>query len=34
LGIASGCGLWQLGLIGAVLTVIVLNIFKKLERFH
>jgi putative Mg2+ transporter-C (MgtC) family protein len=34
LGIASGCGLWQLGLIAALLTVIVLNIFKKLEKFH
>ncbi|MBD2296155.1 MgtC/SapB family protein [Anabaena sphaerica FACHB-251] len=34
LGIASGCGLWQLGLIAAVLTVIVLNLFKKLEKFY
>ncbi len=34
LGIASGCGLWQLGLITAVLTVVVLNIFKKVEKFH
>ncbi|MBD2693853.1 MgtC/SapB family protein [Anabaena catenula] len=34
LGIASGCGLWQLGLIAAVLTVVVLNIFKKVEKFH
>ncbi|MBE9198270.1 MULTISPECIES: MgtC/SapB family protein [unclassified Nodularia (in: cyanobacteria)] len=31
LGMAAGCGLWQLGLIGAVLTFVVLNIFKKLE---
>jgi putative Mg2+ transporter-C (MgtC) family protein len=30
LGIASGCGLWQLGLIGAVLTLVVLNLFKKI----
>lgn len=32
LGIASGCGLWQLALVGAILTFAVLNIFKKLER--
>jgi putative Mg2+ transporter-C (MgtC) family protein len=32
LGIAAGCGLWQLGLIGAVLTFLVLNFFKKLEK--
>jgi putative Mg2+ transporter-C (MgtC) family protein len=32
LGIAAGCGLWQLGLIGAVLTFLVLNVFKKLEK--
>lgn len=31
LGIACGCGLWQLGLIGAILTVIILNVFKRLE---
>jgi putative Mg2+ transporter-C (MgtC) family protein len=31
LGIAAGVGLWRLGLIGAVLTFIVLNVFKKLE---
>ncbi|WP_231866919.1 MULTISPECIES: MgtC/SapB family protein [unclassified Anabaena] len=31
LGIAAGCGLWQLGLIGAVLTFIILNIFKRFE---
>jgi putative Mg2+ transporter-C (MgtC) family protein len=31
LGIAAGCGLWQLGLIGALLTFLVLNIFKKIE---
>ncbi|MBW4564212.1 MAG: MgtC/SapB family protein [Mojavia pulchra JT2-VF2] len=33
LGIAAGCGLWQLGLIGALLTFVVLNIFKKLEKW-
>lgn len=32
LGIAAGCGLWQLGLIGAGLTFVVLNVFKKLEK--
>ncbi|MBG1243637.1 MgtC/SapB family protein [Nostoc sp. NZL] len=31
LGIAAGCGLWQLGLIGSLLTLVVLNIFKRLE---
>ncbi|AFY32422.1 MgtC/SapB family protein [Calothrix sp. PCC 7507] len=34
LGIAAGCGLWQLGLIGASLTFVVLNVFKKLEKRH
>jgi putative Mg2+ transporter-C (MgtC) family protein len=34
LGIAAGCGLWQLGLIGAVLTFLVLNVFKRLEKRH
>ncbi|BAY18608.1 MgtC/SapB transporter [Nostoc sp. HK-01] len=32
LGIAAGCGLWQLGLIAALLTILVLNLFKKLEN--
>jgi putative Mg2+ transporter-C (MgtC) family protein len=32
LGIAAGCGLWQLGLIGAVLSFLILNVFKKFER--
>ncbi len=32
LGIAAGCGLWQLGLIGAVLTFLVLKFFKSLEK--
>ncbi len=31
LGIAAGCGLWQLGLIGSLMTLVVLNIFKRLE---
>jgi putative Mg2+ transporter-C (MgtC) family protein len=32
LGIAAGCGLWQLGLIAVVLTFLVLNLFKRLEK--
>lgn len=32
LGIVAGCGLWQLGLIAAVLTLLVLNVFKRLEK--
>ncbi|MBE9208535.1 MgtC/SapB family protein [Nostoc sp. LEGE 06077] len=32
LGIVAGCGLWQLGLIAALLTILVLNLFKKLEN--
>lgn len=32
LGIAAGCGFWQLGLIGALLCWLVLKIFKRLER--
>ncbi|MDZ8077855.1 MAG: MgtC/SapB family protein [Nostoc sp. SerVER01] len=32
LGIAAGCGLWQLGLIGGVLTFLVLKVFKRLEK--
>ncbi len=32
LGIAAGCGLWQLGLIGAVLSLFVLSVFRKLEK--
>ncbi|MGJ5631803.1 MgtC/SapB family protein [Nostoc sp. CALU 1950] len=31
LGIAAGCGLWQLGLIASLLTFLVLNVFKRLE---
>jgi putative Mg2+ transporter-C (MgtC) family protein len=32
LGIAAGCGLWQLGLIGAILCFCVLYVFKEFER--
>ena len=32
LGIAAGCGLWQLGLIGAVLSLFVLSVFRILEK--
>jgi putative Mg2+ transporter-C (MgtC) family protein len=32
LGIAAGCGLWQMGLISAVLSLVVLSIFKQLEK--
>jgi putative Mg2+ transporter-C (MgtC) family protein len=32
LGIIAGCGLWQLGLIGAVFSFVILNVFKKLEK--
>jgi putative Mg2+ transporter-C (MgtC) family protein len=32
LGIVAGCGLWQLGLISVVLTFLVLNLFKRLEK--
>lgn len=32
LGIAAGCGLWQLALIGGFLTFLVLTIFKRLEK--
>jgi putative Mg2+ transporter-C (MgtC) family protein len=31
LGIAAGCGWWQLGLIGALLSFLVLNVFKRFE---
>lgn len=31
LGIAAGCGLWQLGLVGAIMTFAILNLFKRLE---
>ncbi|AVH65874.1 hypothetical protein CDG77_21520 [Nostoc sp. 'Peltigera membranacea cyanobiont' 213] len=32
LGIAAGCGLWQLGLIAALLTFLILKVFKRLEK--
>ncbi len=32
LGVAAGCGLWQLGLIAAVMSLIVLRVFKSLEK--
>ncbi len=32
LGIAAGCGLWQLALIGSVLAFLVLKVFKILEK--
>jgi putative Mg2+ transporter-C (MgtC) family protein len=32
LGIAAGCGLWELGLIGAVFTFLVLHVFKRFEK--
>jgi putative Mg2+ transporter-C (MgtC) family protein len=34
LGIAAGCGLWLLSLIAAVLTLVVLRVFKKFEHHH
>ncbi|MBU7583025.1 MAG: MgtC/SapB family protein [Nostoc sp. TH1S01] len=32
LGIVAGCGLWQLGLIAAFLTILVLTLLKRVER--
>ena len=32
LGTAAGCGLWQLALIGALMSLFVLRVMKKLER--
>lgn len=32
LGVAAGCGLWQIGLIGALLCWLILRIFKRLEQ--
>ncbi|NHC35122.1 MgtC/SapB family protein [Scytonema millei] len=32
LGIAAGCGLWQTGLVSSILALIVLTVFKRLER--
>ncbi|HCF28000.1 MAG TPA: hypothetical protein DEV81_12535 [Cyanobacteria bacterium UBA11049] len=34
LGIAAGCGLWQMGLIGAALSLLVLSLFKRFEQHH
>ncbi|MBD2360684.1 MgtC/SapB family protein [Anabaena minutissima FACHB-250] len=34
LGIAAGCGLWQLSLIGGIITFAILNFFKRLENSH
>lgn len=31
LGVAAGCGLWQMGLIGALLSIVILKLFKKIE---
>ena len=31
LGVAAGCGLWQLSLLGSILTFLVLRFFKRLE---
>ncbi|MGF1676355.1 MAG: MgtC/SapB family protein [Rivularia sp. (in: cyanobacteria)] len=33
LGIAVGCGLWQLGLAGALITWIILRVFDRLENY-
>ncbi len=33
LGMAAGCGLWQTALVGAVLSLFILRVLKKLERF-
>jgi putative Mg2+ transporter-C (MgtC) family protein len=32
LGIAAGCGLWQMGLIGSILALVVLTVLKRLEK--
>jgi putative Mg2+ transporter-C (MgtC) family protein len=34
LGLAAGCGLWHLSLIGALLSLIILRILKIVERYH
>ena len=34
LGIAAGCGLWQMGLIGALMSLVVLRVFKNLEKYN
>jgi putative Mg2+ transporter-C (MgtC) family protein len=33
LGLASGCGLWQLAIAGSFLTLITLEVIKRLEQF-
>ncbi len=33
LGVAVGCGLWLIGLIGAIVTWIILRFFEKLEAY-
>ncbi len=33
LGIAAGCGLWQLGLIGALMVLLTLTLVKRLETW-
>ncbi|MEY4519204.1 MAG: hypothetical protein RLZZ499_1803 [Cyanobacteriota bacterium] len=33
LGITAGCGLWQLGLIGTILVLVVLRLVKKFEHY-
>lgn len=33
LGIAVGCGLWFLGLVGAIATWLILNVLKKVEPY-
>ena len=32
LGVAAGCGLWQMGLVGSLLALVVLTVFKRLEQ--
>ncbi|MGA7934043.1 MAG: MgtC/SapB family protein [Kovacikia sp.] len=32
LGIAAGCGLWEIGLIGTLFSVLTLTVFKQLEK--
>lgn len=32
LGVVAGCGLWRLGLVGAILALLVLSVFKQVER--
>lgn len=32
LGVAAGCGLWQMGLIAALMSLVVLRVFKSIEK--